>query len=142
MGPRISFSNDFADAKQATNNYREAPVSSDFEFSLPNHTLNSADELFFKGKIVPLKENCAKTTLRDELLAGDFDGDNALPRIPKNSAWWKEKLGLKRAHIVANKKGDGNNDHGGLMTIDEGKKAVFGQEVYGQHDRFFGEDVI
>ncbi|PWA97986.1 hypothetical protein CTI12_AA024480 [Artemisia annua] len=64
LGPRISFSNDFGDTQQATSanlklnsTYREAPVSSEFEFSVPCFASNSADELFFKAKInVPLKE--------------------------------------------------------------------------------------
>ncbi|KAL0356825.1 UNVERIFIED_CONTAM: hypothetical protein Scaly_1368200 [Sesamum calycinum] len=63
MSPRISFSNDFADPQQPIkldNSYREAPVSSDFEFSVPNYTMISADELFFKGKMLPLRETARK----------------------------------------------------------------------------------
>lgn len=131
MGPRISFSNDFADTKQALkqeiNSYAEAPVSSDFEFSVPTYTMNPADELFFKGKLVPLKEKVM--TLRDELLVDDdeYEDNNLFPRLSKNSGWWKlDKLGgMKRNQIVAKK-----HDNGGLERIDETKKSVFLNEMF------------
>ncbi|CAI9769931.1 unnamed protein product [Fraxinus pennsylvanica] len=110
--PRISFSSDFADPQpvmKQENSYREAPVSSDFEFSISNNTMISADELFFKGNLLPLKENCTKTTtLRDELLVDDDDYKNVSPRLPKGTSLWKERLGLKRSHIVP-KKADKND---------------------------------
>ncbi|KAH7575235.1 hypothetical protein ACOSQ2_005584 [Xanthoceras sorbifolium] len=129
MDPRISFSNDFADTQQAAvkqeSNYREAPVSSDFEFSVRNFNLIPADEIFFKGKLVPLKDNSStqlrKMTLREELLVDD----NALPRIPKSSGWWKDRLGLKKAHIIS-KKGDRND--GVLADIAEEKSCVFAHQ--------------
>ncbi|KAJ6409622.1 hypothetical protein OIU84_009171 [Salix udensis] len=65
-----------------------------------------ADEIFFKGTMLPSKDNCTnvnhlrKMTLRDELLVDDkYD---AFP-APKISGWWKEKLGLKRGHIAPKK---------------------------------------
>ncbi|KAL6953903.1 hypothetical protein U1Q18_035006 [Sarracenia purpurea var. burkii] len=104
--PRISFSGDFSDAPQlikCQSGYREPPVSSDFEFSVGSDGMLPADELFFKGKLLPLKENSsAKMTLREELLAEE-DGDDAAARPPKGSGGWKERFGLKRAHIVAKK---------------------------------------
>ncbi|KAK1560494.1 hypothetical protein Q3G72_006116 [Acer saccharum] len=137
MDPRISFSNDFADtqqhqqaAKQESNNYREAPVSSDFEFSVRNFNLIPADEIFFKGMLVPLKENSSthlrKMTLREELLVDDESDKAALPRmmIPKGSGWWKERLGLKKAHINISKKSD-RNDGVVLADIVEEKTSVF-----------------
>ncbi|KAK6136897.1 hypothetical protein DH2020_029342 [Rehmannia glutinosa] len=124
MGPRISFSNDFADSQQPIkleNSYREAPVSSEFEFFVPNNTMISADQLFFKGKMVPLRENCAKTTtLRDELLNGGDDYEDVSPRLAKGTSRWKEMLGLKRSHVVVPKKSDKNGD-GSLESIDEMK---------------------
>ena len=61
MDPTISFSNDFAfDPHQGIKyerNYREAPVSSDFEFSVKNFAMIPADEIFFKGMLLPLKDN-------------------------------------------------------------------------------------
>ncbi|KAA8536191.1 hypothetical protein F0562_028669 [Nyssa sinensis] len=118
MGPRISFSNDFVDTQQAIkqeSTCREAPVSSDFEFSVSSYSMISADELFCKGKLLP------KMTLRDELLVND-EYEDVLPKLPKPaSGWWKERLGLKRTHIVPNKAG---KSVGSLETIDEAKRDV------------------
>ncbi|KAK1414492.1 hypothetical protein QVD17_30238 [Tagetes erecta] len=115
MDPRISFSNDFIDSNHHEHqSYNEAPVSSDFEFSLPTFSSNSADEVFFKGKVTPLKEKVV--TLRDELRAGHDDNDGMI--INKNSTgWWKEKFGLRK---IQNGKTDIKN-LGGLETIDEAK---------------------
>ncbi|XP_059624727.1 uncharacterized protein LOC132267605 [Cornus florida] len=121
MSPRISFSNDFVDSSNHSHHRerssREAPVSSDFEFSVTNYSMMSADELFFKGRLLPYKDcgsnHCQKTTLRDELLVGDDDGDGgtgkASMRPPKDSTRWKELLGLKNTHIGSRKsaKNDG-----------------------------------
>ncbi|CAI9765569.1 unnamed protein product [Fraxinus pennsylvanica] len=122
--PRISFSNDFADplpVMKQENSYREAPVSSDFEFSISNNAIISADELFSKGKLLPLKENCTKTTtLRDELLVDDDDYDNVSPRLPKGTCVWKERL--KRSHIVPKKA-----DKSGVM---ERTDDLFHKQIY------------
>ncbi|KAK6916463.1 hypothetical protein RJ641_019324 [Dillenia turbinata] len=126
--PRISFSHDFVDTQQAIKqetSSREAPVSSDFEFRVKGYNMMSADELFSKGKLLPLKENCTKMTLRDELLVDDGFEDMS-PRLPKGtSGWWKERLGLKRAHIASKKMGKSD---GNLEKIVEGKKHVFVHE--------------
>ncbi|XP_057787483.1 uncharacterized protein LOC131004751 [Salvia miltiorrhiza] len=111
QNPRISFSNDFGDSKQLENSYREAPVSADFEFSAPSYTMIAADEIFSKGKILPLKENC--NTLRDELLSGDDDFEG-LPA--KGASRWRERLGLKRFNAVGPKKSGGGKS---LGSIDE-----------------------
>lgn len=118
--PRISFSNDFGDPQQPMkleNSYREAPVSSDFAFSAPSYSMISADEVFFKGKILPSKIN----TLRDELLSGDDDDyDGLSPRFAKGASRWKERLGLKRSHVVVPKKSHDKRISGGsLGSIDE-----------------------
>ncbi|CAA0807540.1 Unknown protein [Striga hermonthica] len=127
MGPRISFSNDFADPQQPTikleNIYREAPVSSEFAFSATDRdTIVPADQIFSEGKILPLRENCAKTTtIRDELLS-DNDGFEDVPsRIAKGTSSWKERLGFKRSHVVVvpKKKSDKNFVEGSLESIDE-----------------------
>ncbi|KAA8531706.1 hypothetical protein F0562_006577 [Nyssa sinensis] len=119
MSPRISFSTDFAESSHSHDQQmikqerasREAPVSSDFEFSVTNHSMMSADELFFKGRLLPFKDSCnnyqyQKTTLRDELLVDNND-NNISMRPPKG---WKEILGLKKTHIGSKKsaKNDGN----------------------------------
>ncbi|XWS68015.1 hypothetical protein CRYUN_Cryun04dG0054000 [Craigia yunnanensis] len=111
MDPRISFSNDFADPHQGIkyeSNYREAPVSSDFEFSVKNYAMIPADEIFLKGMLLPLKGNNGieqgrKLTLRDTLLVDDDDFEDSLPVLQKGSGWWKERLGLKRTNVVSKK---------------------------------------
>ncbi|KAM0060086.1 hypothetical protein Hdeb2414_s0004g00120261 [Helianthus debilis subsp. tardiflorus] len=110
MDPRISFSTDFIDSNNHhENSYTEAPVSSDFEFSVPTFSLNSADEVFFK--LPPLKEKVV-VTLRDELLADD-DNDVMFFKTYKNSkGWWRDKFGLRKCQ---------NKNLGGLQTIDETK---------------------
>ncbi|KAL7590802.1 uncharacterized protein LOC111895685 [Lactuca sativa] len=122
LGPRISFSNDFCDTQQTATNtkhttsYREAPVTSDFEFSVPCLSSNSADELFFKAKVLPLKEKVV--TLRDELLSANDDDDDIF--LPKSSGWWKfgRSQNLNPAKKVEHK------NHGGLETIDEGNQYI------------------
>lgn len=132
MDPRISFSNDFVDAKQAMNMkhegiYREAPVSTDFEFCVKNYAMISADEVFSQGMLVPNNNNSKcmtskkMTTLRDELLlSDDLYDDVVLPRVPKSSSSlrWKERLGLRRS--ASNKKDKkSNTDHGFLQRVTE-----------------------
>ncbi|KAF9603879.1 hypothetical protein IFM89_038137 [Coptis chinensis] len=103
MSPRISFSNDFIDTQQTIkhehNSSREVPVASEhFEFSVNRYTMMPADELFFKGALLPFK----KTTLRDELLV-DHEEDDVSVRPPKVPTKWKEFLGLKKSHILYKK---------------------------------------
>ncbi|KAE8671606.1 hypothetical protein F3Y22_tig00111942pilonHSYRG00134 [Hibiscus syriacus] len=113
MSPRISFSNDFVDTRQIMQqkmSSREAPVWSDFEFSVSNYSMISADELFFKGKLFPFKDNGGNQmqgTLREELLVGD-DEDNVTLRPPKGSTStrWKGFLSLKGNHIATSRKAE------------------------------------
>lgn len=108
MSPRISFSNDLVDSQQIIKqerSSREAPVSTDFEFSVSNYSMMSADELFFKGRLLPFKDNGSnqmQRTIRDELLADD-DENEVSPRPPKGSTRWKGLLGLKRSHAGSRK---------------------------------------
>ncbi|XP_019165136.1 PREDICTED: uncharacterized protein LOC109161269 [Ipomoea nil] len=123
MGPRISFSNDFADSqhpKRHDHSYKEAPVSSDFEFSVPTYNIISADEVFFKGKILPLKEKSSTKTLRDELLQAADDDDYGDLFLKGTSSRWRERLGLKRSPVFPKKLAD-RNDEGRLEGIDEVK---------------------
>lgn len=125
VSPRISFSNDFVDAQQATKQEHssasrsEAPaVSSDFEFSVTNYSMMSADELFFKGRLLPFKDTKrATTTLREELLVHDDDDDEGYQdfslRPPKGSSTrWKGFLGLRKSHLGSKKvdKSEGSSD--------------------------------
>ncbi|GAA0174240.1 hypothetical protein LIER_27678 [Lithospermum erythrorhizon] len=130
MSPRISFSNDFVESSSSNTTsanshhhnlhqqmmrmaYRDAPVSSDFEFSVPNYSMMSADELFSQGKLLPYKESCnnikqmqkGTTTLRDELLAEDNDDeDGNFPlKPPKTSPRWRGILGLKKSNLGSKK---------------------------------------
>lgn len=135
MSPRISFSNDFAESqhiiKQERSSREAAPVSSDFEFSVTNYSMMSADELFFKGKLLPFKDNGnnqMQRTLREELLINDDKDDNELSlRPPKGSSTrWKGFLGLKRSHIGSKKaeKSDGYVE----KVAHESKKSIFAHE--------------
>ncbi|KAL8151952.1 hypothetical protein V2J09_021760 [Rumex salicifolius] len=125
--PRISFSNDFVEShnSQIDNKSRvlrsDSPISTDFEFSVSHNSLQlSADELFSKGRILPMKDNhrfpkppsssstTTTTTLRDELLAGDDDdededGDVFSPKPPHSKARWKGFLSLRKSHIGSKK---------------------------------------
>ncbi|XP_043714531.1 uncharacterized protein LOC122662893 [Telopea speciosissima] len=130
MSPRISFSNGFVDAQQQIMKHdhqrspREAPAvaSSDFEFSVTNNSMMSADELFFRGRLLPSKDNCTnqlqKMTLREELLIDDDDDDEGVsPRSSKSSSIkWKEFLGLKRPYNLS-KKADNKISEGSVMEI-------------------------
>lgn len=129
MDPRISFSSDFVDAKQAIkheNIYREAPVSSDFEFCVKNYSMISADEVFFQGMLLPLKTNSSKKmTLRDELLVNDDEYEDVLPSLPKSSSRWKERLGLRKGAILSKK--DKNKSDEFLQRVADEKRPTFEQ---------------
>ncbi|KAJ8763475.1 hypothetical protein K2173_002358 [Erythroxylum novogranatense] len=128
MDPRISFSNDFVENQQATkyeSSYREAPVSGDFEFSFRNNAMIPADEIFSEGVMLPLKDDCSrKMTLREELLIDDAFEDS-LPRLPRNSGWWKERLGFRRSQVIP-KRTQRNN--GVLERVVEDKRSSFVHE--------------
>ncbi|KAE8655148.1 B3 domain-containing protein [Hibiscus syriacus] len=133
MSPRISFSNDFVETqqimKQERNSRESPPVSSDFEFSVSNYSMMSADELFFKGKLLPFNDNCSnqmQRTLREKLLAGDDDDDdNVTLTPPKGSTRWKGFLGLKRTH-TGSKKVDKNE--GSMEKMGDSKRSAFVHE--------------
>lgn len=122
VGPRISFSNDFAlDAAtgRPAVRYERAPAaaagnSPDFEFSVESYGMMAADELFFKGRLMPLQEQSTaaqirRMTLRDELQAGNGEDDGGLTfspppsssassRLPNRMALrWKALMGLGKA---------------------------------------------
>ncbi|KAJ1381251.1 hypothetical protein SESBI_45340 [Sesbania bispinosa] len=114
MSPRISFSNDFVDVQQAIKQERtsrsDTPVSSDFEFSVSNYSMMSADELFFKGRLLPYKDNCnnnqmqrATTTLKEELLMNDDDNEYQDFSLRPPKGRWKGLLGLRKSHIGSKK---------------------------------------
>ncbi|XP_010548025.1 PREDICTED: uncharacterized protein LOC104819584 [Tarenaya hassleriana] len=96
--PRISFSNDMAATKHEMNKYKEAPVSSEFEFGVKNYAMIPADQIFFQGVILPLKDKISQkkmATLREELSEDDDDAGSCSGRKTKgSSSWWRERLGL------------------------------------------------
>lgn len=113
MSPRISFSNDFVESSSSRSHSQQqisAPVSSDFEFSVSNYSMMSADELFFKGRLLPFKESSSQkiTTLRDELQNGeDEEGVGFSSRPPKNFTRWKKGfLGLRKTNTGSKKSAD------------------------------------
>ncbi|KAE8695089.1 B3 domain-containing protein [Hibiscus syriacus] len=127
MSSRISFSNDFVETQQIMKqekNSREAPpVSSDFEFSVSNYSMMSADELLFKGKLLPFKDDCSnqmQRTLREELLAGDDDDDddNVTLTPPKGATRWKGFLGLKKV----------DKNEGYMEKMGDSKRSAFVHE--------------
>jgi len=138
MSPRISFSNDFVDSQQIMKqerSSRETPVSTDFEFSVTNYSMMSADELFFKGRLLPFKDNGSnqmQRTIRDELLVDDDEGDEVSPRPPKGSTRWKGLLGLKRSHIGSKKvdKSEGSMER----SVGESRRSGFVHEEV-QHSK-------
>ncbi|KAJ8770764.1 hypothetical protein K2173_021411 [Erythroxylum novogranatense] len=129
MSPRISFSNDFVESQQMIKHERssrEAPVSTDFEFSVTNHSMMSADELFSKGRLLPFKDNGSshmQRTIRDELLVEDDHKEVLSLKPPKGSTRWKGFLGLKRSHI-GSKKVDNKNE-GSVKKVGESRMSGF-----------------
>ncbi|KAF7840849.1 putative BEST plant protein match is: (TAIR:plant.1) protein [Senna tora] len=94
--------------------YREAPVSSDFEFCVKNNNYGinnmvSADQVFSQGILLPHTK--ITTTLRDELLLND----DVLPRLPKSSLSlrWKERLGFRRTSTSSS---SSKNNNGFVQT--------------------------
>ncbi|KAF3784779.1 hypothetical protein EJ110_NYTH28717 [Nymphaea thermarum] len=121
LSPRISFSNDFVEAehlggggcitKRAVG-ASASPEDADFEFSVSNNTMLTADQLFFQGRMLPFKDEGSKispssapgkkmSTLKDELCV--VDEERSL-RPPKGSRRWKRILGLKRASATVRPK--------------------------------------
>lgn len=79
VGPRISFSHDFAGTAIhcELGSYKEEPLSSDFKFSVKDYA----------------KFQSRKRTLRDELPADDNDEDE----VTRGQSPWTERWGLKES---------------------------------------------
>jgi hypothetical protein len=98
MAPRMSFSSDFA-VEPPPPAAARGGGDADFEFSVGSHPMMAADQLFSKGRLLPLREAPQQAaggrpvTLRDELRADERHG-----RAPRaTNIRWKELLGLKKA---------------------------------------------
>ncbi|KAJ1699742.1 hypothetical protein LUZ63_008254 [Rhynchospora breviuscula] len=94
--PRISFSNDFSvePPSQPPLSQRLPVTDPDFEFSVSGHHMIAADQIFSKGRILPLKESShygsqRMTKLREELR----ESESKVPTLR-----WKEFLGIKKGH--------------------------------------------
>ncbi|KAF8730302.1 hypothetical protein HU200_017286 [Digitaria exilis] len=119
LGPRISFSSDFAvepppPVQNRAMSLRCQEEDLNFEFSVGSHPMMAADQLFSKGRILPLKDNGAcfagrpPTTLRDELRGGGDDDERASAASKgSTSSRWKEMLGLRKALCVGGGIGGG-----------------------------------
>ncbi|XP_074555669.1 uncharacterized protein LOC141811543 [Curcuma longa] len=116
--PRISFSCDFLMEVPAARAPASTPPDPNFEFSVGRQPMITADQLFSKGRLLPLKNPYASgssgraggglTTLRDELREKDAASGYGRERPPKGAASikWKELLGLKKPRGSASKKMD------------------------------------
>ncbi|CAL4885500.1 unnamed protein product [Urochloa decumbens] len=120
LGPRISFSSDFAvepppPVQNRAMSLRCQEEDLNFEFSVGSHPMMAADQLFSKGRILPLKDNGGAfaarppTTLRDELRGGAGDDDERASAASGkgSSSRWKEMLGLRKALCVGGGGGNG-----------------------------------
>ncbi|CAE6075759.1 unnamed protein product [Arabidopsis arenosa] len=121
---RISFSNEFVEIRSEKSNAKSNNMNSrssfsmpsaDFAFSVTDYAMIPADEIFLKGKILPLKETShVHRTLGEELLIEEegsvVDGKNfsLRPILLSSSSFstkgsWRELLGLKRTHCRSKK---------------------------------------
>ncbi|KAH7679574.1 hypothetical protein IHE45_06G067400 [Dioscorea alata] len=138
MSPRISFSSDFILDKPipSSSSSPATPGNPDFEFAVGTRPMMAADELFFKGRLLPLRHGHGgapprpTTTLRDELRAGADDvASRPKPCPPK----WKGLLGLKKVGgHYGNKKHIDKSDHVGAAS--SFKFASSTQEVLEEED--------
>lgn len=100
LGPRISFSNDFSvePPAQPPRSQRLPVTDPDFEFSVGSHHMIAADQIFSKGRILPMKDSRHRgshrtTTLMKELRESDEERGSKGPAMR-----WKDFLGIKRGH--------------------------------------------
>ncbi|RWW01770.1 hypothetical protein BHE74_00032414 [Ensete ventricosum] len=114
MSPRISFSCDFT-LEVPTVRAPGPPPDPNFEFLVGSHPMITADQIFFKGRLLPLKDNHPSgssrgmiTTLRDELRGNEEACGQPRERPPKSPIKWKELLGLKKSRNPAANKSDKN----------------------------------
>ncbi|KAG8047475.1 hypothetical protein GUJ93_ZPchr0008g13845 [Zizania palustris] len=139
--PRMSFSSDFALEPPPTlppsGLGRASMGDADFEFSSVGvRPMMAADQLFSKGRILPLREapggggGGRPVTLRDELrgyeAAANGDRHRCAVRPVASGARWKELLGLKRAHrkkadaVDSAGEGASSHDHDHVDVGDHG----------------------
>ncbi|CAL9189021.1 unnamed protein product [Musa hybrid cultivar] len=131
ISPRISFSCDFV-VERPTARVPGPPPDPNFEFAVGSHPMIAADQLFFEGRLLPLKDNCPSgsrrsvTTLRDELRAAGEGGGQQRERPSKGPIKWKELLGLKKPRGSAAKKIDKSEGPSGAADDHLGKSMQVG----------------
>ncbi|KAK3155361.1 hypothetical protein QOZ80_2BG0202250 [Eleusine coracana subsp. coracana] len=136
LGPRISFSSDFAvepppPVQNRAMSLRCQEEDINFEFSVGSRPMMAADQLFSKGRILPLKDGAAfaarpPTTLRDELRGDDDDERSSA----KASSRWKEMLGLRKALCVGGIGAARKQSDKGIVDADMGTDtATSNQEL-------------
>ncbi|CAL9092037.1 unnamed protein product [Musa acuminata var. zebrina] len=131
ISPRISFSCDFV-VERPTARVPGPPPDPNFEFAVGSHPMIAADQLFFEGRLLPLKDNCPSgsrrsvTTLRDELRTAGEGGGQQRERPSKGPIKWKELLGLKKPRGSAAKKIDKSEGPSGAADDHLGKSMQVG----------------
>ncbi|XP_065010312.1 uncharacterized protein LOC103986936 [Musa acuminata AAA Group] len=135
ISPRISFSCDFV-VERPTARVPGPPPDPNFEFAVGSHPMIAADQLFFEGRLLPLKDNCPSgsrrsvTTLRDELRAAGEGGGQQRERPSKGPIKWKELLGLKKPRGSAAKKIDKSEGPSGAADDHLGKSMQVGGNIF------------
>lgn len=173
VSPRISFSSDFLDEKNFISitpnsqmekehdhqmDHEKARINADFEFLSSNptsHTMLTADELFFEGKLLPFwqmqqSEKLNKMSLKtkgaeegreeeevinkEESRVSWFMDDDPSPRPPKCTVLWKELLRLKkqRASTLSPSSSSSSSSSSSrslvdMVTMDESKELGSGK---------------
>lgn len=169
--PRISFSVDFLDENDfitiSPNEHQDQKMecdqkarNADFEFlsnNVSSHTMLTADELFFEGKLLPFWQkqhaerlnNIRLKTKDDEIGVEEgevvnkeetrgnwFVDDDPSPRPPKCTVLWKELLRLKKQRAStlspssSSSSSSSSNSFADVATADQEKETMGNKEKY------------
>lgn len=169
--PRISFSADFLDENDfitiSPNEHHDQKMecdqkarNADFEFlsnNVSSHTMLTADELFFEGKLLPfwqkqhaerlnkirlntkddeIGEEEEEVVNKEETRGNWFVDDDPSPRPPKCTVLWKELLRLKKQRASnlspssSSSSSSSSNSFADVATADPEKKAMGNKEKY------------
>lgn len=169
--PRISFSVDFLDENDfitiSPNEHQDQKMecdqkarNADFEFlsnNVSSHTMLTADELFFEGKLLPfwqkqhaerlnkirlktkddeIGEEEGEVVNKEETRGNWFVDDDPSPRPPKCTVLWKELLRLKKQRAStlspssSSSSSSSSNSFADVATADQEKEAMGNKEKY------------
>lgn len=169
--PRISFSVDFLDENDfitiSPNEHQDQKMecdqkarNADFEFlsnNVSSHTMLTADELFFEGKLLPfwqkqhaerlnkirlktkddeIGEEEIEVVNKEETRGNWFVDDDPSPRPPKCTVLWKELLRLKKQRAStlspssSSSSSSSSNSFADVATADQEKEAMGNKEKY------------